>query len=173
MIVREERPEDRQATFELERAAFEGDAEAEIARTVADLEGSFALVAEDDGLIGHVQMSRAWVGETPVVALGPIGVVAERRGEGIGSALILAALGEAARRGERAVILLGDPAFYGRFDFRPAAELGLVNPFPGVGEDGFVIAEEDFMVRLLDDRPLELHGEVRWHPAFGEGNAGG
>ena len=48
-----------------------------------DLEGSFALVAEDDGgIVGHVQMSRAWIGETPALSLGPIGVLPARQAEG-------------------------------------------------------------------------------------------
>ena len=81
MIIRLERTDDRGASFALERLAFERDLEAEIARAVADEEGSFALVAEDgDTMIGHVQMSRGWVGATPVLALGPIGVLPERRG---------------------------------------------------------------------------------------------
>jgi predicted N-acetyltransferase YhbS len=33
-------------------------------------------VAEEAGeVVGHVQSSRAWIGVTPVVALGPIGVL--------------------------------------------------------------------------------------------------
>ena len=47
-----------------------------IVEAVRDEEGSFALVAEEDGeLVGHIQLSRAWVGENPLLALGPIGVV--------------------------------------------------------------------------------------------------
>jgi hypothetical protein len=35
-------------------------------------------------------------------------------------------------------------------------------------EDGFVIEEQDFQVALLDEpRTTTLHGDVRWHPAFG------
>jgi len=169
VIIRLERADDRDAAFELERLAFERDLEADIARTVADVEGSFALVAEEGGtMIGHVQLSRGWIGAKPVVALGPIGVLPERQGQGCGGALVRGALEEAARRGERVVMLLGSPAFYPRFGFVPAATFGLKNPYAGVAEEGFEIAEEDFMVARLDDAPIVLEGPVRWHPAFDE-----
>lgn len=167
MIVRLESPDDRAASLEVERAAFEGPVEPAIVEAVRDLEGSFALVADDDGaVVGHVQMSRAWVGETAILALGPIGVTPLRQRRGIGSGLVRAALDEARRRGETAVILLGAPAYYGRFGFGPAAALGLANPFAGVSEDGFQIDEEDFQVVVLE-RSTVLEGEVRWHPSFG------
>ena len=131
--------------------------------------GSFALVAEHDGaMIGHVQMSRAWVGADEVIALGPIAVSPDHQGAGTGSALVAAALEEARRRGEGAVILLGSPAYYGRLGFQPGATLGLANPFAGEHDDGFVIDERDFQVAVLDpERAARLAGEVRWHPAFG------
>ena len=169
MNIRLERTDDRGASFALERLAFERDLEAEIARAVADEEGSFALVAEDgDTMIGHVQMSRGWVGATPVLALGPIGVLPDRQGQGCGGALVRAALEEAARRGERVVMLLGSPAYYPRFGFVPASTFGLKNPYAGEAEEGFEIAEEGFMVARLDEAPLALEGAVRWHPAFDE-----
>jgi putative acetyltransferase len=114
-----------------------------------------------------VQLSRAWIGEEPVLALGPIGVAPDRQHRGIGSSLVSGSLEEAARRGERAVILLGDPGFYGRLGFAPGSRHGLRNPYAGRTEDGFTIEEEDFQVAVLDEREGSLTGEVRWHPAFG------
>jgi putative acetyltransferase len=135
---------------------------------VRDVEGSFALVAERAGVVvGHVQMSRAWIGDRDVLALGPIGVEPARQGDGIGSALIHATLEEAARRGEVAVVLLGSPEFYPRFGFRPGTEFGLKNPFVGAQEDGFVVAEEDFMLVAVGGGTERLSGEVKWHAAFG------
>lgn len=169
MIVRLEETADRADSIEVERAAFGGSVEAGIVEAVRDEPGSFAFVAEEEGrVVGHGQMSRAWIGETGVLALGPIGVVPGRRGRGVGSALVRAALDEASRRGEAAVILLGDPGYYTRFGFVPASDQGLRNPFAGVHEDGSVIAEEDFQIAVLDERRAALlEGEVSWHPAFG------
>src|SRR5262245_24345952 len=142
-----------------------------IVEAVRDDDGSFALVAEEEGaVVGHVQFSRAWIGEVAVLALGPVGVLPDRRGRGVGSELIREGLEEARSRGEAAVILLGDPAFYPRFGFEPASAFGLSNPYTGVLPDGFEIAEEDFMVARLAE--ARLAGEVRWHPAFGEPVAG-
>jgi putative acetyltransferase len=169
--IRLERPEDRDAALDVERRAFEatGSAELEtrIVRDVRDDEGSFALVAaEGEDVIGHVQFSRGWIGVTPVVALGPIAVSPERQGGGIGSALVRGGLDAARWRGEKVVMLLGDPNYYRRFGFRPALPLGLRNPYAGVMPDGFEIHEEDLQLVFLDgDVPLE--GQVRWHAAFG------
>jgi len=169
VIIRPELPEDRPASIEIERSAFGRPLEASIVEAVRDEPGSFALVAEEaDVVIGHVQMCRAWVGTDEVLALGPIGVAPDRQGAGTGAALVVAALEEARRRDEAAVVLLGSPAYYGRLGFQAASALGLANPFAGAHEEGFEIEEEDFQVAVLDDeRTAKLAGEVRWHPAFG------
>jgi putative acetyltransferase len=169
VIVRPERPDDRATSLDIERAAFGGEEEAAVVATVRDIPTSFAFVAEHEGtLVGHVQFSIAWVGNRPVFALGPIAVVPDRQGQGIGRALIEAGLAEARARAVCAVIVLGAPDLYGRFGFQPGASLGLTNPFAGVQEGGFVIEEEDFQVAVLDvERASELAGPVRWHPAFG------
>ena len=169
MIIRFEDPSDRPASLEVERAAFERPDEANIVEAVRDEPGSFALVADADGeVVGHVQMSRAWVGEAAVLALGPIGVESDRQGRGIGSSLVRGALAEAVRRGEWAVILLGAPAYYRRFGFVAASIHGLRNPFAGSHEGGFVIDEEDFQIAMLDEHWVPPPAaEVRWHPAFG------
>ncbi len=169
MIVRPEEPGDRDASIEVERAAFDTEVEAAIVEAVRDEPDSFALVAVEDGaVVGHVQMSRAWVGGSGVLSLGPIGVLRDRQGAGIGSALTRAALEEARGRGEPAVILLGSPEYYGRLGFVPGSAYGLANPFAGHVEDGSSIAEEDFQIAVLDqERVRGLVGHVRWHPSFG------
>jgi predicted N-acetyltransferase YhbS len=168
--IRDERPGDREASLAVERVAFDTDEEAAIVAAVCDEEGSFALVAEEDReIVGHAQFTRAWIGGDAVVALGPMAVVPERQGGGIGSGLVRAGLQRARERREPAVIVLGDPGFYPRFGFVPASDLGLRNPFAGVQQDGFVIREQDFMVAVMDERARVLRGEVRWHPAFGQG----
>jgi putative acetyltransferase len=160
--IRLEELADREASLEIERSAFATEEEPAIVEAVRDLEGSFALVAEEDGrVVGHVQFSRAWIGDTPVLALGPIGVRPDRQRNGIGSALIAAGLRESRDRAELAVILLGSPRFYPRFGFEPGAASGLQNPFAGV-------PEEDFMVARLDERAGSMSGVVRWHPSFAE-----
>ena len=169
MRIRPELAADRDGSLEVEREAFGESEEAVIVEVVRDLDGSFALVADDDGaIVGHVQMSRAWIGETPVLSLGPIGVSPSRQGEGIGSSLVRAALQAALERGEGAVILLGSQAFYPRFGFRPGSAFGLRNPYAGVQEAAFVVQEDDFMIAPMGEGDHTFSGTVRWHPAFGE-----
>jgi putative acetyltransferase len=169
VAVRESMPSDEEQVLFVEREAFGENEEAEIVRAVQDLEGSFGLVAEEDGaVVGHVQLSRGWIGSDPVLALGPIGVLPARQGRGIGSSLVWAALAAARERHETAVILLGSQAFYPRFGFLPGSTFGLRNPFTGVQEEGFVVAEEDFMVAPVGDRAAAVSGRVRWHPSFGQ-----
>lgn len=169
LTLREERPADRAEALEVERLAFGSDAEPAIVEAVRDLDGSFGLVAVDatGRIVGHVQLSRAWIGGAPVVSLGPIGVRPEVQRQGIGGALVRAALDAARERDEIAVILLGSPRYYPRFGFRPVSERGLRNPYTGTQEDGFVVREEDCMLVALDERAEALRGPIRWHPAFG------
>jgi putative acetyltransferase len=166
--IRRERLEDRSVSIEVERAAFGRPLEADIAVAVRDDRGSVALVAEDDGeVVGHVQLSTAWVGDDEVLALGPIGVAPAWQRRGIGSALVAAALEAARDAGACAVILLGDPPYYGSRGFEPAKSYGLDNPFPDM-EDGFEFPEGDFQIAVLDHaRAQVLAGDVRWHAAFG------
>ena len=124
-------------------------------------------MAELDGEIaGHIQLSRAWVGETALFLLGPVGVHPQAQRRGIGSALIRAALDEARTRGEVAVILLGDPRFYSRFGFVAGSTVGLKNPAVGVQPNGFVVREEHFMIVILRGRAESLVGRVRWSSAL-------
>lgn len=173
MIVRPERIEDHEASIEVERAAFAQADEAAVVAAVRGEPGSFAFVAEDDDgrVVGHVQCSVGHVGAEEILALGPIGVTPERQGQGIGRALVEAPIEEARARGAFAMILLGSPTFYGRFGFEPAANVGLANPYTGVQDDGFAIAEDDFQLLAFDERASSLHGDVRWHRAFGEPTA--
>ena len=169
MIIRTETGADRSASLEVERAAFGTPEEPDIVEAVRDLPGSFALVADLAGeVVGHVQMSTAWVGRDEVLALGPIAVLPSHQRTGIGTALVEAALEEAGRRDACAVILLGSPTYYGARGFVAGSTYGLANPFAGTLPDGFVIEEDDFQIASLDEaRARSLTGVVRWHPVFG------
>ena len=115
-----------------------------------------ALAAER--VVGHVTASRATVGADPVVAVGPIGVVPDQQGAGVGSALIRALLTAADAADVPLVALLGAPQYYGRFGFRPAEELGVIAPEPGWGEA--------FQARPLTAYTASLAGRFEYAPAF-------
>ena len=105
-----------------------------------------SLVAEVDGrLAGHVLGSRAHVEDAPAVGVGPVGVLPAFQGRGVGTALVHALLGAAQARDETLVGLLGEPGYYRRFGFGPAADLGVRSPNPGW--------DRHFMALALVDAP--------------------
>lgn len=63
--------------------------------------------------------------------LGPVAVACKSRGQGIGAALVRKAIDAARRLGHKAVILVGDPPYYGRFGFSAemAGDLWMPGPF--------------------------------------------
>ncbi len=98
-------------------------------RNAGDDIPQLCLVALEDGdVVGHVMCSRGHVGELGLVALGPIGVRPSRQRAGVGAALMHAVLGAADALNEAAVFLLGEPDYYARFGFVPAAEHGVAAP---------------------------------------------
>jgi predicted N-acetyltransferase YhbS len=62
--------------------------------------------------------------------LGPVAVASDCRNRGIGTALINHALNTARRRGHRAIVLVGDAPYYGRFGFSTEKTGALRMPGP-------------------------------------------
>jgi putative acetyltransferase len=120
--IRAARAPDAAAIDALLRAAFAGAAEACLVVALR-AEGAVVteLVAEAGGaIVGHVLFSPAPVDGVPVVALAPLAVAAGARRQGVGAALVQEGLARCAAAGAQAALVLGDPAYYGRFGFRPA-----------------------------------------------------
>jgi putative acetyltransferase len=137
MIIRKEKGVDVAEISRLQHAAFlnhpqhEPGAEptehliVERLRQAGDL--TLSLVAEDGGrLTGQIALSPARVGECVEgwLLLGPVGVLPELQGRGIGSALVREALQQARDAGASGVVLVGDPGFYSRLGFRSYEGLG-------------------------------------------------
>jgi putative acetyltransferase len=167
LVVRREREEDHAAVRAIVAAAFaraDGGTPVEAVlvdrlRASAEWIERLSLVAELDGMpAGHVLCSRAWVGDTPVLGLGPVAVSPGLQRTGIGSALMYAVLAAADAMDEPAVVLLGHTGYYPRFGFRPAMELGITPPDPGWGEH--------FQARALSAYHEDLRGPFRFAPSF-------
>jgi len=118
-----------------------------------------SFTALTDGLVvGHVTASRATVATASVVAVGPIGVIPEHQGIGIGSALMDALLTAADAADVPLVGLLGSPQYYSRFGFRPAEDLGVIPPEPRWG-----VA---FQARTLTAYTPSVAGQFQYAAAF-------
>jgi putative acetyltransferase len=123
MSIRAATPKDRTAIRQVEEHAFGQQAEAGLVDAlIANGDAVVELVAEEEGqVVGHILFSRLFVADGAerfaAVALAPLAVEPSFHGTGIGGALV----NEAHRRlklgGERLAIVLGDPAYYGRFGY--------------------------------------------------------
>ncbi|MFY9958666.1 GNAT family N-acetyltransferase [Bradyrhizobium sp.] len=97
----------------------------------APAEGLALSAVAQGRLVGTVRLWHVSAGGTRALMLGPLAVDETCRKLGVGAALITRALAAAKARGHRAVILLGDAAYYARFGFSTAktGELSLPGPF--------------------------------------------
>jgi putative acetyltransferase len=126
LTIRPSRDEDRAAIHQVEEAAFGRDDEAGLVdRLIAGGDDVLELVAERDGdIIGHILFTRLCVegqdGDFDAVALAPLAVAPDAQDEGIGSALVSEAHRLLQARGETLSVVLGEPAYYGRFGYRHA-----------------------------------------------------
>ncbi len=127
---------DRDEIAALLRVAF-GDEGPTVAALVEALHAQDQVLAgfvavADDLPVGHVQLNRSWL-DAPdqlveVAVLSPLAVAESQRGNGIGARLVDAAVHWAEADGYPAVLLEGDPGYYGRLGFEAAARYGVTPP---------------------------------------------
>ncbi|GAA0687145.1 N-acetyltransferase [Kitasatospora atroaurantiaca] len=132
--TRVELPTDVPATRRVHMAAFPGPDEADLVdalrRDPAWLPELSVVAVDERGLvIGHALLTRLQVGAEWAVALAPVAVAPEWQRKGVGQLLVRAAIAAADEAGERLVVVLGDPGYYGRFGFTPASEHEVTGPF--------------------------------------------
>ncbi|MCC6125042.1 MAG: N-acetyltransferase [Pirellulales bacterium] len=94
---------------------------------------SVALVAEIDGkVVGHIAFSPVKIDGVDCMwfGLGPLAVMPEFQRKGIGKSLVEEGLQAIRRVGAEGCVLVGDPAYYGRFGFRhtPLLKMEGVSP---------------------------------------------
>ena len=175
MIIREQHPDDYEAIRHVYAEAFRrprfrppqgsGCVPPEVGLFEAlwnagDAIAEFSFTALDDAgvVVGHVTASNATVATDAVVAVGPIGVLPDHQGVGIGSALMNALLSAADAADVPLAVLLGAPQYYCRFGFRPAEELGVISPEPEWGDA--------FQARRLSAYTESPAGPFQYAPAF-------
>ena len=108
------------------------------------------VAVEDGRLVGSVRLWHVTAGPgRPALLLGPLAVARGCRGRGIGAALMQRALPRRRRLGHRAVLLVGDAPYYGRFGF--SAEKTGALWLPGPYEKHRLLARE--IVRARSTEP--------------------
>jgi putative acetyltransferase len=164
MLIRTEIPVDAAGIDRLLRASFPTGAEADLVQELRE-DGLLTLgvVATDDegGVVGYVAFcpvdiqgeDRNWVG------LAPLAVEESLRGQGLGEKLVYEGLDSLNEFSYAAVVVLGDPAYYQRFGFKPAAAHDLHCRWPN--------CEAAFQLFTLSDDALnDASGEVVFPSAF-------
>jgi len=126
---------DREAIRAVEEAAFARADEADLVDAlVAAASDVVELVAEvDDKIVGHILFSRLMVerpeGDFAAVALAPLAVTPAMQRQGCGAALIAEGHRRLQAASERLSLVLGDPAYYGRFGYTHTGAAGFVSDY--------------------------------------------
>lgn len=170
MQIRSSDPGDHAGVDALLKTAFPSPAEARLATTLraADAD-TLELVAEDHGrVVGAVMFSPVTAiaangSQAYGVGLGPVAVLPEHQGKGIGAALIQAGLDYLRPLGVPWCVVLGDPDYYARFGFVPAATQDWSWSGDPDGEHAGA-----FQVLVLNGTAPDAAGPRRlhYHPAF-------
>ena len=87
---------------------------------------TISLVALYEGtIVGHIAFSPVKIssGEQGWYGLGPVSVLPQWQGQGIGIQLIRSGLAQLQQLGGRGCVVLGDPDFYSRFGFKVSSFL--------------------------------------------------
>jgi putative acetyltransferase len=165
-MIRAARPGEEEAILAVVTAAFtdatrDGSEERDIVRgtwAACPSDARVELVAEAAGeVVGHLLAAPGRLDGTPVdvVGVAPVCVGPDRQGGGIGRALMEALIAQAAERRWPMLVLLGDPAFYGRFGFERAGPLGITYAPAGVDSP-------HFLARRLAGRDPVLRGSFTY-----------
>lgn len=163
-VVRPEAPHEAARIRLVHEAAFGQTAEADLVDALrAHAVPYLGWVAEAEGaVVAHVCFSPVQLERAPqlrAVGLAPMAVWPTHQRQGIGTALVQAALRACRQAGHEVVVVLGHPAYYPRFGFEVAATKGVICPY--------LVPPEAFMVLELVPGALDQPaGLVQYHAAF-------
>jgi len=162
-LIRPEMDRDAAAVRRVHATAFPTTAEADLVeRLRASGKAVIELVALDgDSIVGHILFSPIELeplAGTVGLGLAPVAVLPDHEHHGVGRRLIQNGLAECHRWGAGFVVVIGDPPYYSRFGFEPAAKYGLRSEF-AVGDS--------FMVFKLESGALPRPGTIiKYAPEF-------
>ncbi len=164
MIIRNEEAKHYEDVYKINASAFSTEAEARLINELRQVvKQHISLVAEEDGLIvGHILFTPVSLSGHPelrLMGLGPVAVLPEQQGKGIGSALIRHGLERCQGAGFGACVVLGHKDYYPRFGFIPSIKYNIKCEYD--------VPPEVFMIAELQPGYLEgASGTIQYHPAF-------
>jgi putative acetyltransferase len=159
--IREERGEDVAAIRDVNKRAFNQNHEGKIVDALRSNGAALlSLVATVDGqVVGHIMYTPITVGDVMGAALGPMAVVPEHQGQGLGTKLVQAGNVKLKDAGWPFIIVLGHAKFYPRFGFKPAGDLGITCEWE--------VPEDVFMVLVLDEEKMNgVSGLAKYRHEF-------
>jgi putative acetyltransferase len=162
--IRPETDDDRESIRDVNRAAFESEAEVGLVDALRDgRHVTLSLVAVVDGtIVGHILFSRLSIASNTerldAVSLGPMSVLPTHQRQGVGTRLVESGLEACRQQDDNIVLVLGHPAFYPRFGFSAKLALPLHSVFGG--GDPWMAAE--LAPGALDG----VSGQVTFAPPF-------
>ncbi|MBD1555617.1 N-acetyltransferase [Vibrio sp. S9_S30] len=166
MLIRTEAPADILPIEQLIKNAFPTGAEAELVNRLRENgQRTLSLVAcNDEGeVVGYVLFSPVTLEQQDLnwQGLAPLAVKEDYRGKGIASDLVKEGLASLAELGYPACVVLGDPAYYGRFGFESAADYQL--------DTQWEVPEGAFQIQALKEGEFDgKSGKVFFSPEFSE-----
>ena len=166
--VRAETDSDHDAIASVVARAFGSPREAELVAAIREspnFVADWSLVAlSDDRVVGHVLVSYVTLQDDNrsrrVTSLAPLAVDPDFHGRGIGGALVHTVTERVDRAGEPLIVLEGDPGYYGRFGFEPAAAHGVEIQLPSWAPP------DAAQVLRLAHHDRAVRGRVVYPPAF-------
>ena len=166
-IIRTETDADIEAVRLIHLQAFGRETEADIVDTLRHKQAAvLSLVAvRRNEVVAHAFFTRVVItrdsGHERGVGLAPLAVRPDQQRTGLGTDLVRYGIAALKNRRHGVLVVLGDPAYYLRFGFRPAARFGLRCEFPA--------PEDAFMALPLDTFWCGGAGLVRYAKPFHEG----
>jgi putative acetyltransferase len=162
MKLRLEESADWAALRAIYEASFGQLAEATLVQHLrADGDLILSLTAYAEEPVGHIAFSRLSVDAVPGIkgcALAPLAVIPAGQGQGVGTLLVEEGLKRMRADGYDFVVVLGEPAYYGRFGFTAALARQLKTLYDG----------PYLQALALSEKGKEAHGSVSYARAFAE-----
>lgn len=116
-----------------------------------------SLVVEyNNSIIGHIIFTKIKVEQNDLIALGPLSVLPEFQGNGVGSKVITKGHKIALELGYKGSIVVGHENYYTKFGYKPASIFGIIAPFD--------VPDKNFVDKSLES----IKGKVEYAKEFFE-----